>query len=284
MNVNFDHIGLILNGAALTIQCTWRSYKFRKDLALNIKLNQLKKDFSDTINPFTDTFYNYLTTKCIKNNFLYDVEIQIDNVTFNCHSLVLWHNSHYFRSLLRKSDKLSETYQFKLKIPNDVWQIIQNFIYGYEITIPDRLIYQLDKACQELKIDSLLMQLNQMPIENFTSNLNKNQNNNCCSNPSLSTALSLNSINNQTSRLELNKPFQLISDNYKFFKCIINLYRRNKFTHSETLDFLSTSYIDYSQMNDEQLNKCILMLKTYLKLRNSDLILKIIEIYLNKTM
>ena len=282
MNVNIDHIGLILNGAALTIQCTWRSYKFRKDLALNIKLNQLKKDFSGIFNPIPDTFYNYLTTKCIKNNFVYDVEIHLDNTTFNCHSLVLWHNSYYFQNLLEKSDKFSEIYQFKLKMPNDVWEVIQNFIYGYDISIPNRLIGKLNKACQELKIDSLLIQLNEMEVENFTSNLNRNQNNNCDSNPSLSMALSLNSINDQISCLELNKPFQLISDNYKFFKCIINLYRRNKFTHSETLDYLSTNYIDYSQMNDEQLNKCILMLKTYLKLRNSDLILKIIEIYLNK--
>lgn len=281
MNVNFDRIGLILNGAALTIQCAWRAYKFRKDLALTIKLNQLKNDFSHILNPNTDTFHNYLTNKCIKNNFVYDVQILINNVTFYCHSLVLWHKSVYFRNLLTKWNK-NGNYQFQLNISKDSWEIIQRFMYGYDIEVPNRLVDELGGICHDLKIDGLMNELNEQVAENFIGNLNKNQNNNSSSNPSLSLALSLNSINDQACNLTLDRPFQLISNNYKFFKCIINLYRKKKFTYSQTLHYLSTSFVDYSQMNDEQLNKCILMLKTYLKLRNSDLILNIIEIYLNK--
>lgn len=277
MNVNFDQIELILNGAAITIQCAWRSYKNKKDLSLTIRLSRLKDDFVAI-----DTFQSYLITKCINNNFIYDVKILINNVIFHCHSLVLWHSSLYFRNLLIKSDKNLVTYQFQVNVSTDAWEIIQKFIYGYEIWIPDNLMDELERASKELKIDSLLNELNEQAVKNFTGSLNKNHNNNSSSNPSLSLALSLNSIDDQASNFELYKPFQLISNNYKFFKCIINLYRHNKFTYSQTLHYLSTKFVDYSQMNDHQLNKCILMLKTYLKLRNSDLILKIIEIYLNK--
>ncbi|CAF0806879.1 unnamed protein product [Brachionus calyciflorus] len=309
MNVNFDDLCLVLDGAALTIQSAWRKYKFRQALSLKINIKRLRHSLehetyesepsfvSSSISPSeteSQTFLKNFSIYCLKSNFLCDVSIYVNNKIYLCHSVVLWCNSRYFKSLLEKYENRCEiedvrNFKFQVLCSNDCWEIVQNYMYGFDVTIKKGLLDELIYVTKQLKIDSLLDELTELlnrteSRECVFENLNKNQNCNSSSNASIPVTLSTFSISDNQEILTMNskQPFQLISSYYKFFKCVVNFYRQKRLSLSKTLYYLSTNYIDYTKMSESQLNKCLLMLKTHLKLCNSDLIVQIIDIYLNK--
>jgi hypothetical protein len=267
---DFSVADLILQGAALTIQSCWR--KYRKRLGSERE------------------FFGLLCNHCLSNAFRCDVTIFVNRKVYFCHSLVLWSQSRYFKAILEKHRNHNlASYKFELLISNQSWEIVQKYIYGYDITIPRALLNELIYVSKEFKIENLKNELIKLKEETGSDefvfdNLNTNQNCNSNSSSSISVNFPSMSTVNQHEALCLSskQPFEVISNNYKFFKCVVNFYRHKKLDYEDTLFYLSTKHIDYSQMDEAQLKKCILMLKTYLNLRNSDLILHIVNVYLNK--
>lgn len=253
---------------ATKIQRAWRSYKSRKEKGL------MAPNFGSEI--YLDNFSKY----CFTNNFLCDVIIYVQNKIYYCHSVVLWCTSRYFKKLLERYDINERLWDKKLKyqllISTQCWEIIQSYIYGYDVVIDKDLLDELVHVANELKIEDLKRELRKLPID---SNLNTNQN--CNNNSTSSFSIDSKSSSSSLIYLASQHPFQLISNYYKFFKCVINFYVEKKLSYAKTFIYLSTNYIDYSKMNEAQLRKCIYLLKTKLKLSNSSLILKIIDIYLH---
>ena len=67
----------------------------------------------------------------------------------------------------------------------------------------------------------------------------------------------------------------------KFFKCVLSSYLKQKISLQQAQAYLSSTFINYENMNEHELRKCIYLLKTKLKRHNSSrLLFDLIKIFL----
>lgn len=283
-----DELLLVLNGAAVIIQSAWRAYKCRESLKLANELTKLKledcyiDEMEKTPAAVIQNSWRTLDTskscliavnqfmhESISNNFLCDVIIYVQNSVYYCHSVVLWSNSGYFRDIFQQDEMSSTTsnlkYKFELFVSCACWELVQRYIYGHDITVDADLIDELMQLAQQLRINDLIDDLDRV-------NRPKNSTITSTSNSTQSSCVNLSATH----------PPHLINDYYKFFKCVVHFYTQRKLSLHKTFHYLSSDFIDYSKMTEHQLEKCILLLKTRLRLKNSQLISNIIEHYLNE--
>jgi hypothetical protein len=269
---------LIIKGACITIQAAWRGYLCRKKLneafyetqKLPNKTNQFVLNCRQNVNrPVYDNessiYLNNFTLRCLKNFlFSYDVLLFVEGNIFYCHSLVLWFKSKVFKNLIEyydsyDNDSTSIRFKFELLITAKCWMVIHKFIYGYETKITSEIFEEVLFCARELHFEELYSEL--LIVKKS-------------SNPGWEKSdKSYNSI--YYSELFLKE------DSYDVFKQVIGLYFAKKISSQKVLDYLTSFQIDYASMNEKQLRKCIYLLKTLMKLKNSRLILNLIDIYLN---
>ena len=287
-SVELNNLHFVICGAALTIQSAWRIYWLNKSCRMSSKLN-----VNTTNEHISATKIQALWrgAKCRQKllpqssnqSIRRDVEVIVEQTeTFLCHSIVLWHNSGYFKEKLLASmfceSSLNESppiYKFELpmSISRECWRTIQNYFYGHEIKIYDRASFnQVMNASVELDIERLTAKLKKFILKSNLSDttiVNKNNNN---------TDLDYFVDNDH----EFNQPLQFLSHYYKFFKCVLSLYLKNKLNLQQTELYLSPHFINYEKMNEKEIKKCIYLLKTRLKSQNSSLVCDLIEVFLSK--
>lgn len=144
----------VLNGAAMTIQTSWRNYILRRDYS-----------------PGTRSLMNRHVKSSLRNRFLCDVEILVESESFACHSLVLSVSSAYFRRVLAHST-LDHTgiYKFAVRTSARCWRIIQDYIYGYDVVIATSALDTITRLARQLELDDMLDDLT-----NTTSDLDDDQ-------------------------------------------------------------------------------------------------------------
>ena len=301
---DMNNLHFVLCGAAITIQAAWRKYKLKS--FLNVSLKTMKtspsipsNDLSEkcltypqsstvnlnepsivNLNESSTVNLNAITKRYFDTDFQSDVEIIVEsNEIFLCHSMVLWCNIGYFKEkiLANKSHQPFTKYQFELpqSIRKKCWQTIQDFIYGYDIEIENfHLFSQLTQACITLDIPSLACKLKEHELKFKCMNSNANYNNNNNNSDDYEG-------DEETENESSHPPFQLISNYYKFFKCVLSSYLKQKISLQQTHAYLSSSFINYENMNEHELRKCIYLLKTKLKRHNSSrLLFDLIKIFL----
>lgn len=248
---NINHLNQILCGAAITIQSAWRAYK-------------TKNQFS---------FQNKLSIEYLNNQFQADVILFANDKVYYCHSFVLWHSSIYFRQMLENFEKnISKSgsiaynracqngkfkYKFELLFSSQYWELIHKFIYGYRIEFNIDLFSELLTISTKLKIYNLVNELN----KEFNYFILNNK-----------TEFSIDDYFKQ--------PLEMFSTYFKFFKNVLLLFGKNKLSLKQTHDYLSSNYINYSQMTRNELVKCIelIRLANENKMFNSKLFKDLIQV------
>ena len=137
---------------------------------------------------------------------------------------------------------------------------------------------QLEKACITLDIPSLACKLkdHDLKFNYLSSNENENNNNNNNNNHSDNYE-----GDEETENEYSHPPLQIISNYYKFFKCVLSSYLKQKISLQQAQAYLSSTFINYENMNEHELRKCIYLLKTKLKRHNSSrLLFDLIKIFL----
>ncbi len=289
--IDFNNLHFVLCGAAITIQTYWRKYRLRKLLDCSFKLTKTSSLISTNviaeklfINPQPSVEnLDAMTKRYFNTNFQCDVEILVEKCEiFLCHSMVLWYNIGFFKERFPAARANETAIKYKFELPKAItkkcWKIIQDYIYGYDIKIDDALLFnQLAKACVKLDIPNLACKLKEHELKSKCMNSNENTNNN-----------NNNSFDDDYEGDEETEneschhpPLQLISNYYKFFKCVLSSYLKQKISLQQTYAYLSSKFINYENMNDQELRKCIYLLKTKLKRHNSSsLIFDLIKIFL----
>jgi hypothetical protein len=301
-----DTLFHILNGAALTIQSCWRNYA--KTLNnYNTTTNKKKHHHHLLTSPFSNP---HVQQACIETGSSCDVIIYVHGKAFYCHSHILSATSAYFRKTLPNNNTNTQhqiTYmKFELLVSEKCWRVVQKFMYGYDVEIDDSdelLLAQLVRIARELEMTELLRELSK--LSRFDQQYSSSSSSSSASSStsltpstpfsltksakydiyylSSSSSASCNETTTTTIYSVHEKPIQLVISNfYEFFKCVVYFYCRKKLDLNTAYAYLAPDFIDYSQMSDCQLRKCLYLLKTKLKLKNSRLLLKVIEIYMGK--
>jgi hypothetical protein len=281
---NQNDLYFILCGAAITIQAAWRGYLCRKALRNNTNKTMILNKNNNNNNESTideelkaENVMNSMNivndnkVNCnnyFKNDFLCDVIINVEGKQYKCHSVVLWCNSGYFKKVFETDyiNKQNHKYYFEVYTSSKCWEIAHLFIYGHSVVIEKELLNDLLKLVEQLEIKELLKEIR-----------NTSKTTSLLSYSSLNTKYSTKF---KTICLGSKQPLQIISSYYLFFKCVINFHMANKLTLNETLKYLSSSYINYSKMNEKELFNSIYLLKTKMKIQNSNLIPELINNYL----
>jgi hypothetical protein len=320
-------LSCILCGACVTIQTAWRAYASRKRFRKFKTFCSYFKDYDiedfdssdddeeEEISSTTQAniltseqlYLNTFVLNCLKNEFQCDVLILVQDKYYFCHSFVLWCNSRHFKEIFEASwysrertyHKETVRFRFKLFVSAKCWQVLNMYMYGYDISIDEDIFDELVVLANELKIDDLVAELesvsqkeSQISLSQVQSselvlhksvNTNNNNNNDSESSVSLSGKSSLDVDTHTLKSEELKQPFLLVSNYFQFFNSVVDLFEQNKLDEEKAFGYLSNSeYIDYSQMSSMQLTECLYVLKMKMRLSNSDLIVKIINIYINK--
>jgi hypothetical protein len=278
----------ILCGAAITIQAVWRGYMCRKAFKKSDNILNLNKNNNNN-NSINDEFEdenmsnasirravnNKVTCNSyFRNDFLCDVIINVEDKQYKCHSVVLWCNSGYFKKVFKVDylNKQNNNYHFEIYTSSKCWEIVQLFIYGHSVIIYEHLLNDLLKLVEQLEMKELLKEIKHATMT--SSSLL------ACSSSSLTRKSRIENSKSKTICLDSKQPLQLLNSYYLFFKCVINFHMTKKLTLNETLKYLSSSYINYSKMNEKELFNCIYLLKTKIKIQNSSLIPELINNYL----
>jgi hypothetical protein len=259
-----------------------------------------------------ELFLDGLVSDYLRTNFRCDVLIIVEDKHYFCHSYVLYCNSEKFKKLIETSYSLKRnrskhfSFRYKLFVSTKCWEVLNFYMYGHEISVEDDIFDELVLLANELRIDDLVFELKNISIIKESQadlsdcqsgkvvmyqsfNRNNNNNNNTCSSSELESICmaqkSLTSLNvlNVSKSEELTEPFLIVSSYFQFFNSVVDLFANQKLDKQRAFGYLSNNeYIDYSQMSSEQLKTCIYLLKTKMKLKNSKLIVRIIDIYLSK--
>lgn len=266
MYQSFDKtdLGAILDGAALTIQNSWRNYQSRaKPSKPPVKPDPTIQDLDRHVK------------SSIQNDFLCDVELTVENETFNCHSLVLSVNSGYFRRVFSEYNRnQQDKYKFELRTSSRCWQLIQDYMYGYDIMIARKLLDTVVRIARELEITDMIASLDNLAATRSISMFSLN--------PNETRTIYDDDSENELVCLSPSQPVHLITNYYKFVKCVVYFYCQGKLDKTTAVHYLSFEFIDYFRMTHRQLRKCIGWFKTKLKLENSELLVQIIDLYARK--
>ena len=271
--IDMNNLHFVICGAALTIQRAWRQYKRKNHQISHLSSKTFIRPPLKTSSLISEERQpaEIPAWKPYSNaNFQCDVEILVEKLRlFSCHSVVLSHSIGYFKDkfVTVSTEKKRSHHKYKFKMPQSItircWQVIQNFIYGHDVEIDDMCLYnELINAAHKLDIPSLLSQLK---IERFkVNNLNTNNNN-----------------NNENVAKEMSLPLQLMSNYYKFFKCVLSSYLKRKLSLQQTHYYLSSKFINYEKMSEHELRKCIYLVKTKFRTsNNTSLVSDLIKIFL----
>jgi hypothetical protein len=263
----------------------------------------------DTPRPCLSTQQSYLNTallNLLQNNFRCDVDILVQGQAYPCHSYVLWCNSECFKEILEdkyasiltspENNNITDPFQLKYELLASAkcWETLRSYMYGYSVTLDDDIVDELVYLANELRVEDLVFELEHtLILKESCLSLNEKSESveseqvvhvSCESESETgSTSMTIMSATETSSNVESPPPFQLVTNYFNFFKCVIDLFTQRKLDKTKALGYLSDpACVDYTQMSSDQLQTCLLLLKTKMKLKDSDLITRIVGIYWNK--